>query len=98
MGSEITGDQGHIVMKLQYTWGALTTIAVILRFAERYAARTAGLWWDDWLSLVALVSLTPSKRLYSPDYDCFAAICLVNLWGFTLLGIYRPRQTYQSDP
>lgn len=71
MGSEITGDQGHSVMKFQYTWGALTTIAVILRFCGQYAARTADLWWDDWLSLVALVSLTPSKRLHPPDYECF---------------------------
>ena len=61
MGSKIIEDQGHYVMKFQYTCGAISTVAVILRFCGRYAARTADFWWDDWLSLVALVSLTSSK-------------------------------------
>ena len=99
MGSDFTGDQGPEVVKFQYVWGVLATIAVILRFCGRYATRTAGFWWDDWLSLVALVSITPFKRLHSLTMIIsIAAICLVNLWGFALLGLHRPRQTQQSDP
>ena len=71
MGSDSTGDQGPGVVKFQYAWGVLATIAVILRFCGRYTTRTAGFWWDDWLSLIAFVSVTPLKRLYPPDYDCF---------------------------
>ena len=36
---------------------ALSTLAVALRFWGRFATHRTGLWWDDWLSLAALVSL-----------------------------------------
>ena len=99
MGSDFTDDRGPEVVRFQCVWGVLATIAVILRFCGRYATPAAGLWWDDWLSLVALVSVTPFKRLQSLTMIVsIAAICLVNLWSFALLGLHRPRQTHQSDP
>ena len=99
MGSDSTGDQGPGVVVFQYAWGILATIAVLLRFCGRYATRTAGFWWDNWLSLVALVSVNPFKRLHPLlMIVSISAICLVNLWGFALLGIYWPRQTHQSGP
>ncbi len=37
-----------------------TSIIVLLRFYARYLAR-AGFWWDDWILLVAYVSITGNQ-------------------------------------
>ena len=53
----MAADKGPQVNAVSYSFLVLSTIAVLLRFWGRMVAHKAGFWWDDWLSLVALVSL-----------------------------------------
>ena len=57
MSTHTAGDKGPQLNVVCYVFLVLSTIAVLLRFCGRMVAHNAGFWWDDWLSLVALVSL-----------------------------------------
>ena len=48
-------DRGPQLEAITYAMLVLATVAVALRFWARYVALKAGLWWDDWFSLAALV-------------------------------------------
>ena len=50
-------DVGPQLNAVSYAFLVLSTIAVSLRFCGRMVAPKAEFWWDDWLSLAALVSL-----------------------------------------
>ena len=56
MSTHINEDKGPRVNAANYAFLVLSTIAVILRFCGRFVGHKAGFWWDDWLSLTALVS------------------------------------------
>ncbi|CAK3739231.1 integral membrane [Lecanosticta acicola] len=49
-----TGDRGPIVNALQIIMILTASSAVLLRFVARHFS-SAGLWWDDWLILAALI-------------------------------------------
>lgn len=55
MAYSVAGGRGPEILAVSGTMIALTTIAVALRFWARLVAPKNGLWWDDWLSLAALV-------------------------------------------
>ena len=57
MSTHSTGDKGPQVNATSYAFLVLSTIAVVLRFCGRFVAPKSGFWWDDWLSLAALVRL-----------------------------------------
>ena len=67
MGSSTIANRGPYVENIDYAFLVLTTLAVVLRFYDRYVAHKAGPWWDDWLSLVALVSDLPHHRFHIFD-------------------------------
>lgn len=48
-------DRGPEIVAVSSALIALATVAVTLRFWSRFVGKKAGLWWDDWLSLAALV-------------------------------------------
>ena len=56
MAQPAAGDRSPQIVAISGTMITLVTVAVALRIWGRHAARQAGLWWDDWLSLAALVS------------------------------------------
>ncbi len=58
MNSSTAADKGPQVNAANYAFLVLSTVAVVLRFNGRYVAHKAGFWWDDWLSLAALVSIS----------------------------------------
>ena len=47
--------RGPEVLAVSGVMIALTTIAVSLRFWARFVVPRVQLWWDDWLSLTAVV-------------------------------------------
>ena len=49
-------NRGPQVNAANYAFLVVVTIVVVLRLYGRYVAHKAGFWWDDWLSLTALVS------------------------------------------
>lgn len=49
------GSRGPDVLAVSGAMIALTTISVSLRFWARFVVPRGHLWWDDWLSLAALV-------------------------------------------
>ena len=53
--SLITDDRGPQVIGVSVAMIILSTLAVAFRFWSRKIS-TAGLWWDDWTILLALVS------------------------------------------
>ena len=55
MSTPSGNDQGPSLLAASYSLIFLSAIAVTLRFYGRYVERKVGFWWDDWLSLVALV-------------------------------------------
>jgi hypothetical protein len=55
-GLDPNADQGPKVVAVAAVLMVISTIAVILRFVARLLSK-AGLWWDDWCILAALVSL-----------------------------------------
>ena len=57
MSTRTIEDKGHQLNAVSYAFLVLSTMAVALRFCGRFVAHKAGFWWDDWLSLAALVSL-----------------------------------------
>ena len=52
-------DRGPQINAVNYAFLVITTVAVLLRFWGRMVALKASFWWDDWLSLTALVSILP---------------------------------------
>lgn len=63
MSTSTTADKGSQIKASAYVILALATIAVALRFGGRCIAQKAGLWWDDWLLLAALVRVFRQMRL-----------------------------------
>lgn len=55
MAYSVTDGRGPDVLAVSGAMIALSTIAVGLRIWGRFVGRKSGLWWDDWLSLAALV-------------------------------------------
>jgi hypothetical protein len=55
MAESVTEDKGPQIRAVTYAMLVLATVAVALRFWARSVALKAGFWWDDWLSLAALV-------------------------------------------
>ena len=55
MESTATQDKGSQLVAASIVLLLLSTIAVALRIWGRLIATNSGLWWDDWLSLAALV-------------------------------------------
>ncbi|MCJ1474658.1 hypothetical protein MMC13_003318 [Lambiella insularis] len=53
-GLDITANQGPRIIAVSAVLIALSTVAVILRFVSRLVSK-AGLWWDDWVILAALL-------------------------------------------
>lgn len=49
-----TGDRGPAINAVQVLMIVLATSSVVLRFIARRMT-AAGLWWDDWVILAALV-------------------------------------------
>lgn len=55
MAYSVTDGKGSSILAVSGAMIALSTVAVALRFWGRYIAHKNVLWWDDWLSLAALV-------------------------------------------
>lgn len=55
MNSTATQDRGPQLVAASIILLLLSTIAVALRILGRLITTNSGLWWDDWLSLAALV-------------------------------------------
>ena len=53
-GSNLSDTQVPRIIATSAVLITLSTIAVLLRFVARYLSK-AGLWWDDWTILMALV-------------------------------------------
>ena len=62
MAFSITDGQGSNVLAVAAVMISVSTIAVGLRVWSRLIGSEPGLWWDDWLSLAALVGKTPISR------------------------------------
>ena len=67
-GSNLSDNQAPRVIISSAILIALSTTAVILRFVARYLSR-AGLWWDDWTILLALVRLVSMRMEESVAYN-----------------------------
>ena len=55
-GLDINANQGPKIIAVSAILIIISTIAVILRFVSRMVSK-AGLWWDDWLIVGAMVRL-----------------------------------------
>ena len=64
MNTPASQNQGSQINAVNYAFLVLSTMAVALRFCGRYVAHRAGYWWDDWLSLVALVRLSSVNQMF----------------------------------
>jgi len=53
-GLDVNANQGPKIIAVSAVLIAISTIAVILRFLSRMVSK-AGLWWDDWLIVGAMV-------------------------------------------
>jgi len=53
-GLDLNANQGPKIIAVSAVLIAISTIAVILRFISRMVSK-AGLWWDDWLIVAAMV-------------------------------------------
>lgn len=53
-GLDLNANQGPKIIAVSAVLIAISTIAVILRFMSRMVSK-AGLWWDDWLIVAAMV-------------------------------------------
>jgi len=53
-GLDLNAPQGPKIIAVSAVLIAISTIAVILRFMSRMVSK-AGLWWDDWLIVAAMV-------------------------------------------
>lgn len=53
-GLDLNANQGPKIIAVSAILIAISTIAVILRFMSRMVSK-AGLWWDDWLIVAAMV-------------------------------------------
>ena len=95
-------DRGPYVDNVNYVFLILATVAVALRFYGRYIAHKAGYWWDDWLSLAALVSSLCYPTCYMFIWGILildlVAVCVVHSRTFAILGIHRTWETYRRDP
>jgi hypothetical protein len=61
------GDRGTSIVSVQIAMIVIPTLAVMLRFTARRMS-AAGLWWDDWMILVALVCANVHEyRCGDPD-------------------------------
>ena len=60
-GSDLNASQVPRIIAASAILITLSTIAVILRFIARYLSR-AGLWWDDWTILLALVDFQSGRN------------------------------------
>jgi hypothetical protein len=68
---DISANQGRSILATIYVFLVLSTLAVALRFWSRHVAHRAGFWWDDWVVLIALVSL---GTLFLSDFTIYS-IC-----------------------
>lgn len=95
MSTLMTEDRGSQVNAVNYAFLVLSTIAVILRFWGRFVAHKARFWWDDWLSLAALVHL-PHSTLSSLCIltPLTLAFRLGDLWTLALLGVHWTGKTH----
>ena len=74
-GFDLYADRGPRIMAVNVALIVLSGIAVLLRFMSRILSR-AGLWWDDWMILCALV--------WDSVLDCFDVgtyIWIVHIMG-----------------
>ena len=103
MAFSVTDGQGSNVLAAAAAMIALCTIAVGLRIWGRFIGHKTRLWWDDWLSLAALVRSPPipSPRLVSCagglvliTWDHFAAMRLDHLRLDYILGLSRSRAAH----
>ncbi|MCJ1408687.1 hypothetical protein MMC19_002762 [Ptychographa xylographoides] len=53
-GLDITANQSPRIIGVSVTLIVIATVAVVLRFVSRLVSK-AGLWWDDWMIVAALV-------------------------------------------
>ena len=53
-GLNVNDSQGPRIIGTSVTLIVISTLALVLRFVARHLSR-AGLWWDDWTILAALV-------------------------------------------
>ena len=60
-GLDLQADQSSRIVAASITLMVLSGIAVGMRFIARHLSR-AGLWWDDWTILVAMVPAVLSSR------------------------------------
>lgn len=89
-------DRGPQIEAVTIFMLVLATVAVTLRLLARYISARAGFWWDDWLSLAALVSPSPmAKPLKQILTICIAAFCMGKLCAFHILGAHWLRKTHQ---
>ena len=69
-GLDINDTQSPRIIGTCITLIVITTAAVALRFLARHLSR-AGLWWDDWTILGALV------RLRNPTFDSPESLAII---------------------
>lgn len=85
-----------------YAFLIIVTVAVVLRLYGRYIAHKAGFWWDDWLSLVALVSHScyyPRDPLLISTQPFVWSICAVSLyWASAGMGKHIDRIPVSRQP
>ena len=68
-GLNLDDSQGPRVIATSIVLMILASLAVVLRFIARHLSR-AGLWWDDWTVLAALVRPFASMRVRVEVWSC----------------------------
>lgn len=59
----LTETRGPMLYNLGIVMAILPTLAIILRFWARLITSKMSVWWDDWLALLAWVSLNVPKTI-----------------------------------
>lgn len=64
---------------------ALAVVAVALRFLCRLSINRTALWWDDWMSLLALVRMAFQPLLLLHFSACYSVKCRVLISNYDRL-------------
>ena len=91
----ITDDRGPRINAIVYALFTLTTLAAFLRCWAKRVAHNVGFWWDDWLSLLALVSqFFLCTMMMNSSLQTHIALNMDTLCFDHLLGLYWPWETH----
>ena len=100
MTYSVTKDRSSDVLVVAIVMIVVSTLAVGLRCWSRYVAHKAEMWWDDWLSLLALVSLILFALSDEANHGVLSSIAiqLGYLWAQYVLGLSWPGSAHRLRP